>query len=189
MSAIPDKAEIICALRAAAVDGVAPSSTSWKTAAHGRPHTKQVATAFGSWSAAITAAGLRTPWEAARARKTAEQREQRTVHEAARRASQPGRESNQAKRRRERSETARQQMLEDVESGRLVIRQASAAERERFTADRAAAAARLRAENARAGKQAAEVAVEDEELLDDNEETDGDEPGEVAEPVVEGAIA
>lgn len=50
--------KIVAALKAAAVDGVAPSAQSWRHGAPGRPPANTVRRQFGSWEAAAAAAGL-----------------------------------------------------------------------------------------------------------------------------------
>jgi hypothetical protein len=183
------RGEAIASLQRVAVRGVAPPSRDWAARAPGRPTYDEVREIFGSWGAFCRAAALLSPTEAHR-------RRQREENDARRRAALAvGTMPESARKRwsREQREGKRAQFEQDVAEGRLVVRQASPTEMERFRSEREAAAARLNPP-ATVRKPADEPdetpdESDDEELMEVGETIDDDELAEPLEPVLEEAIA
>jgi hypothetical protein len=127
-------AELIAALQAHAVEGVALSSTEWRRSqGDGRPSVRFITQRFGGWAAAVSAAALTSQDEAREARKAEEEKT---------RAAQPGKESSRNRWARERREEKLALIAEDVAAGSLRIRQATPEEREEWVRGRAERAAR-----------------------------------------------
>jgi hypothetical protein len=126
---------------AAGPDGVAVTSREWKLQRR-QPGVNAMMRHFpGKWAELCDAAGLVSPRAALdQARRDAKRSARERLAREGREPPQP--ESFKARRVRERGESKRAQMLEDIRAGTLRVRMATEAERQKWAEEREARAAK-----------------------------------------------
>lgn len=125
--------EILQHLRDAAVDGVAPSTAAWSAEAGvERPSRKSIERAFGSWAAAVSAAGL-VSRAADRERRARERRETAYAAKIARDGVRPPSWREVAKKEKESVRLAA-----EVASGSVVVRTLTSEDLARLEVEREA---------------------------------------------------